>query len=93
MECKKFASLLVPMAICLLLAIMSPTVTAARNEARPFSIIANANIRNPLAGTFFVDKPAGDCLNVGRLCYDHAQCCSRMCLIYSTRPPFAKICV
>ncbi|KAK8629731.1 hypothetical protein V6N13_078560 [Hibiscus sabdariffa] len=92
MECKKFASLLVPMAV-VLLAIMSSAVTAGRNEVRPFSIITNADIRNPLVGTFFVDKPAEECLNVGRLCYDHAQCCSRMCLIYSTRPPFAKICV
>ncbi|KAK8592058.1 hypothetical protein V6N13_062646 [Hibiscus sabdariffa] len=45
MECNKFPSLSVPMA-AVLLAIMSPTVTAARNQVMFFSIITNANIRN-----------------------------------------------
>ncbi|KAK8629728.1 hypothetical protein V6N13_078557 [Hibiscus sabdariffa] len=58
MECKKLALLLVGMA-AVLLSVMSPTVTAARNEVMTFSII---NIRNPLANLFLVDKPAENCI-------------------------------
>ncbi|KAK8592056.1 hypothetical protein V6N13_062644 [Hibiscus sabdariffa] len=86
MDCKKFASVLVPMAICLLLATMSPTVTAARNGVMPFSIIGDANIRNPFAGVFYVDKPAENCYASGIVCVSNSDCCSRRCSPFVLAP-------
>ncbi|KAL4313509.1 hypothetical protein GQ457_01G044790 [Hibiscus cannabinus] len=72
MECNKFVLLLVAMAV-VLLASMPPTVTAARNEVMPFSIIviaiANANIRNTFANIFSIDKPTENCFPAGNLCH------------------------
>ncbi|KAK8654966.1 hypothetical protein V6N13_107561 [Hibiscus sabdariffa] len=60
MECKKFSLLLVATAAVLLVSV-APPATAARNKALPLSIIADANIRNPLANIFWVDMPTEEC--------------------------------
>ncbi|KAK8612276.1 hypothetical protein V6N13_092394 [Hibiscus sabdariffa] len=81
MEPNKFALLLVAMAV-LLLAAAAPTVRAARNEIKPSSTSANANVRNPLPNSFPVDttNPAENCKPVLSLCVKHADCCSGRCL-------------
>ncbi|KAK8675059.1 hypothetical protein V6N13_033132 [Hibiscus sabdariffa] len=63
MGSNKCALALVAMAAILLFA-TAPTVTAARNEVMAFSVIPNANIRNPWANNFFVESnnAANHCL-------------------------------
>ncbi|KAK8617866.1 hypothetical protein V6N13_080771 [Hibiscus sabdariffa] len=70
MERTKFALLMVAMAVLLLTA-TTPTVTAARNRAMPFSIVANADIRNPFV---WVNKPAENCEPSGTV-DDCSECC------------------
>ncbi|KAK8675048.1 hypothetical protein V6N13_033121 [Hibiscus sabdariffa] len=61
------------MAIVLLVA-TAPTVVAACNEVKPFSIV---NIRNPMANIFWMEKPVGNCFDSGYSpCYEHLACCS-----------------
>ncbi|KAK8612241.1 hypothetical protein V6N13_092360 [Hibiscus sabdariffa] len=77
MESRKFALLLVAIAVVLLVA-TAPTVTAARNEVKPFSTIVNTGIRNPLANIFSVNsyKPARNCYSGGTACKEDSDCCS-----------------
>ncbi|KAK8592063.1 hypothetical protein V6N13_062651 [Hibiscus sabdariffa] len=86
MECKKFALPLVAMAM-VLLAAMPSTVTAARNEAMPFSIINTTNIRNPFAGILSIDKPVNYCYPRGSWCASDYTCCSGNCNLLPGDPP------
>ncbi|KAK8675060.1 hypothetical protein V6N13_033133 [Hibiscus sabdariffa] len=84
MGSNKSALLLVAMAAMLLFA-TPPTVTAARNEVMPLSIIPNANIRNPLANFFLVesDNAANDCYPPGSgPCFGGMMCCSGKCFTF-----------
>ncbi|KAK8613831.1 hypothetical protein V6N13_101587 [Hibiscus sabdariffa] len=60
MECRKFALLMVAMVVVLSIA-TNPTVTAARNGAMPFSIVANVDIRNAFADVFPAEKSTENC--------------------------------
>ncbi|KAK8617867.1 hypothetical protein V6N13_080772 [Hibiscus sabdariffa] len=87
MECRKFALVMVAMAVVLSTA-TTPTVTAARNGAMPFSIITEANIRNPFVGIFSVEKSAENCVLSGTVdgcseCCDPNRCVNL--LIYPPR--------
>ncbi|KAK8689417.1 hypothetical protein V6N13_088138 [Hibiscus sabdariffa] len=84
MEGRKFALLLVAMAV-LLLVTVAPTVTASRNEDMPFSIISGINFRNIIAGVFWVDGAAENCIASGNKCLVSipGDCCSGSCLYLS----------
>ncbi|KAL4369748.1 hypothetical protein GQ457_05G032860 [Hibiscus cannabinus] len=87
MESNKFALLFVAMA-AMLLAAAAPTATAARNEVMPFSILTNANFRNPLANIFSTDNPAQNCRTFGG-CEKNSDCCSGVCVSVLA---YSKIC-
>ncbi|KAK8613827.1 hypothetical protein V6N13_101583 [Hibiscus sabdariffa] len=65
MECRKFALVMVAMAAVVLSTATTPTMTAARNEAILFFIVANADIRNPFVNIFSVGKLAENCVSSG----------------------------
>ncbi|KAK8612237.1 hypothetical protein V6N13_092356 [Hibiscus sabdariffa] len=92
MECKKFALLLVAMAV-VLLAAAAPTATAARHGVLPFSIITNTNIRNPFADIFVVGKPAEKCVPYREICDGSVPCCIGACLTVPIDPPVPAYCV
>ncbi|KAK8617864.1 hypothetical protein V6N13_080769 [Hibiscus sabdariffa] len=58
----------------------------ARNRAMPFSIVANANIRNPFVDVFSVNKPAEDCVSSG-IVDDCSECCHSCPIMLPTEPP------
>ncbi|KAL4368406.1 hypothetical protein GQ457_05G032880 [Hibiscus cannabinus] len=78
MESNKFALLF----LALVLAVAAPSVTAARNQVTPFSIIADADAdaKNPLANVFF-----DYCYPKGHACGFDNTCCTGKC----TKFPFA----
>ncbi|XVF83017.1 hypothetical protein PTKIN_Ptkin16aG0098500 [Pterospermum kingtungense] len=82
MECKKYTFLLVAMAV-VFLAWATPITLAARNEVVSFPLNTNdvANIRNPLANIFLVQKPAENCLPSGHTCgiFYSESCCGGDC--------------
>ncbi|KAK8612221.1 hypothetical protein V6N13_092340 [Hibiscus sabdariffa] len=92
MESDKFALLFVAM-VAVLLAATAPTITAARNEVKSFSIIANAHIRNPFANIFFIDadNPAENCSPAYTVCFRDGACCSGKCV--TVHLPYATISV
>ncbi|KAK8613826.1 hypothetical protein V6N13_101582 [Hibiscus sabdariffa] len=86
MECKKFALLMVATTVVLSTA-TTPTVTAARNGAMPFSIVASANFRNPFVNVFSVEKSAESCVPSGKVdgC---GECCNpSKCVTLLIYPP------
>ncbi|KAK8687164.1 hypothetical protein V6N13_085996 [Hibiscus sabdariffa] len=66
MESKKFALLVVAMAAVLLI-VGAPTVAAARNRIKPFSIITDA--------VFYAES----CVAEGYPCTGNSQCCQGKC--------------
>ncbi|KAK8617863.1 hypothetical protein V6N13_080768 [Hibiscus sabdariffa] len=86
MECRKFASLVVAIAAVLSTATIA-TVTAARNEAMPFSIVVSVDIRNPFVNIFSVDKSAESCVP-SRAVNACSECCDpSICIGLSIFPP------
>ncbi|KAK8613832.1 hypothetical protein V6N13_101588 [Hibiscus sabdariffa] len=73
MECRKFALVMVAMAVVLSTA-TTPTMTAARNEAMPFSIVDNADIRNAFANVLSINKPTENCVSS-----ENVDACSECC--------------
>ncbi|KAK8613833.1 hypothetical protein V6N13_101589 [Hibiscus sabdariffa] len=87
MESGKFALVMVAMAVVLSTA-TTPTVTAARKEAMPFSIVGNADIRNPFVNIFSVGKPAENCVSSG-IVDACSECCEpdKCIIMLPTWPP------
>ncbi|WRX23309.1 hypothetical protein QQP08_015796 [Theobroma cacao] len=91
MECNKLPFLFAAMAV-VLLATVTPTAFAARNEVVPFSANANAkiSIRNPFANIFMVGISAEKCLGLGESCSTLTASCCSGCVCF---PAAAGLCI